>query len=78
MAPFAAQYGRVRVLDWLVTKGLGENEFYGGALEEAADAGRLDVLNWARRRFNVPRAMFAKYAGRHETTDAFIASLGAK
>ena len=78
LAPFAAQYGCVRVLDWLVANGLDEDEFCNRALAEAADAGRLDVLKWARRRFNVSRAVFAKYAGRHETCDAFIASLSAK
>ena len=78
LARGAARSGRVRVLDWLVARGLDEDEFCATALGEAAVAGRLDVLEWARRRFNVPRAVFAKHAGRHETTDAFIASLDAR
>lgn len=75
IAQTAAVNSRTNVLDWLVARGLDRHEFTAAALKTAALGGRVHVLSWAVRAFGYTARDLARWRGRHEATDAFLATL---
>lgn len=75
LAEIAAYNARTQVLDWLLARGLDRYEFTGRPLRFGATEGHAHVLAWAVRRLGCTAADFARYAGCHEATDAFLAEL---